>query len=319
MNDLVAQNGHYVRVPVHRQSIFARVAGVATERIVDTVDPDIVLDHVDIDALVARIDVDALLTRIDVNAVLERVDIERLIARIDLQSVVERAGVPDLVAASTGQFAESGLDFVRRQVAGLDLIMARVVDRLLRRPPRTQEESPSGLGAHAVGDDRSRITVTGHYAGAVSRSLAALVDVFLVTATYTLGIAAGDYLLSTLGISMDVPPVWSAIAICCWAFVYVLLFVTIAGRTPGKWLLGLRVVRTDGSFVPAGRSFVRAVLWWPSTLVAAITIWPVILLRRHRAVHDYVAGTAVVHDWGDRPAELPAPLSAYLGHADATS
>ena len=311
---MVAQNGHHLRAPAQR-SILARVAGVATERLVDTVDPDIVLDHIDVDALVARIDVEALIERIDVNAILDRVDVERLIGRIDLQSVVERAGVPDLVAASTGQFAESGLDFVRRQIAGLDVVVARGTDRLLRRTPRIGEDSPSALVDAAPGTEGARVSVSGHYAGAVSRSLAALVDVFLVTATYTLGVAAGDYLLSSLGIGLDLPPVWSALALCAWAFLYVVLFVTIAGRTPGKWLLGLRIVRTDGSFVPVGRSFTRAVLWWPSTLLAAVTILPVILHRHHRAVHDLVAGTAVVHDWGDRPAELPAPLSAFLGQA----
>ena len=33
---------------------------------------------------------------------------------------------------------------------------------------------------------------------------------------------------------------------------------------------------------------------------------------RQRALHDVAAKTAVVYDWGDRPAELPAPLSKWL-------
>jgi uncharacterized RDD family membrane protein YckC len=34
--------------------------------------------------------------------------------------------------------------------------------------------------------------------------------------------------------------------------------------------------------------------------------------RRRRTFHDLVAKTAVVYDWGDRPAELPTPLSSFL-------
>jgi uncharacterized RDD family membrane protein YckC len=38
--------------------------------------------------------------------------------------------------------------------------------------------------------------------------------------------------------------------------------------------------------------------------------------RNRRALHDLIAGTAVVYDWGDRPAQMPAPLSSFI--ADRT-
>ena len=34
--------------------------------------------------------------------------------------------------------------------------------------------------------------------------------------------------------------------------------------------------------------------------------------RRRRALQDVAARSAVVYDWGDRPAALPAPLTQYL-------
>lgn len=37
-----------------------------------------------------------------------------------------------------------------------------------------------------------------------------------------------------------------------------------------------------------------------------------ILGRERRALHDVIAGSAVVYDWGDRPAQLPAPLTRWL-------
>ena len=306
MADLDRQNGHVASGDSQRRGLLARVAGAATERIVDTVDPDIVLDHVDVDALVARI---------DVNALLERVDLDRLVERMDVKALVERAGVPEMVAASTGHLAESGLDLARRQVVGLDMVLARASDRLMRRPPRTVEELPRDLATSSSTSaevDR-RLTVSGHYAGVVSRSLAALLDLALVTGVWTVTLAAGNFLLSTFGIGLpDIPAWWTAVGLALWGVVYVWGFVAVAGRTPGKVLLGLRVVRADGAVVPLGRSFTRAVLWWISTLVAWLAVVPVALGRRHRAAHDVLAGTAVVYDWGDRAAELPAPLSAFL-------
>jgi hypothetical protein len=37
-----------------------------------------------------------------------------------------------------------------------------------------------------------------------------------------------------------------------------------------------------------------------------------VVQREHRALHDLIAGTAVVYDWGSRTAELPGPLSEFL-------
>ena len=34
--------------------------------------------------------------------------------------------------------------------------------------------------------------------------------------------------------------------------------------------------------------------------------------RQHRALHDLVARTAVVYDWGEREAQVPVPLTRFL-------
>ena len=87
--------------------------------------------HVDIDRVLARIDPDELLDRIDVNRLLDRVDVDRLLDRADVEALVSRSGVPDLVASSTSRIAGSLLDVVRRQAAGLDSLVDRLVDRAL--------------------------------------------------------------------------------------------------------------------------------------------------------------------------------------------
>jgi uncharacterized RDD family membrane protein YckC len=80
---------------------------------------------------------------------------------------------------------------------------------------------------------------------------------------------------------------------------YLVLFVVvqgITGATPGKALLGIRVVRPDGS--PAGplRSLVRAVAWVVDgiALLLPIALWSAWFTPGHRRVGDWLAGTFVV-------------------------
>ena len=35
----------------------------------------------------------------------------------------------------------------------------------------------------------------------------------------------------------------------------------------------------------------------------------IVVQREHRSLHDLIARTCVVYDWGDRSAEMPGPLS----------
>ncbi|WDZ90753.1 RDD family protein [Nocardiopsis sp. HUAS JQ3] len=82
------------------------------------------------------------------------------------------------------------------------------------------------------------------------------------------------------------------------------LQVRLWGRSVGKMLLGLWVVRSDGSGrVRAGRAFVRALLYAPGhtnlvnwLLPWSITnvLWPLRDKRTRKCLHDKAAGTVVV-------------------------
>lgn len=136
--------------------LLGRVAGAVTERVVDTVDPDIVLEHVDLNALLSRVDLDAVLARVDIDALLARVDLNTLLAdvdldallrNVDLEALVRRSGIPDIVAESTYSMAGSALDVARRQLVGLDVVVDRIVDRLMRRSEDERREGPPNLVA----------------------------------------------------------------------------------------------------------------------------------------------------------------------------
>lgn len=148
---------------VRSRGRFGRLASSVTGRVAETIDPDAVIEHIDIDQVVDRIDanrlldridVDRLLERVDVNRLLDRVDVNRLVARldidaaldsVDLEAVLRRAGIPEMVAESTGHMAGSALDLGRRQLAGLDAVFHRLVIRSLRRDPAAEPVGPPRL------------------------------------------------------------------------------------------------------------------------------------------------------------------------------
>ena len=84
------------------------------------------------------------------------------------------------------------------------------------------------------------------------------------------------------------------------------------GQTPGKMVIGAKVVRTDGRPIGVGRAFLRYLLYLvpiygPIPLLASlITGWftfilPIVglvaiaLSRQKRGIHDLIAGTCVVN------------------------
>lgn len=79
-------------------------------------------------------------------------------------------------------------------------------------------------------------------------------------------------------------------------FVSVFLLPVATGRTLGKMIAGIRVVRSDGSEASVGRMLLRqclAVLLFPLTLGMSF-FWSVIS-PRGRSLHDYLAGTMVIY------------------------
>ena len=226
---------------------------------------------------------------------------------------MRRSGVPEVVAESTGRFAGSARDSARRQLVVLDVLVARVVDRILRRTRRGWADAPAALRPPTPRVSASgRLDLSGRYAGPVTRFVVLVADAWILTARSTLVLAGLDYLARTLvGDRVEVTSeglAW-AIGVAMAAFLHVFLATEVAGRTPGKALVGLRVVRWDGDPVRPGAVFVRTLVAAPTILLAGVDLLVGVVQRDRRALHDLVAGTAVVHDWAPRAVELPPGLS----------
>jgi uncharacterized RDD family membrane protein YckC len=132
-------------------------------------------------------------------------------------------------------------------------------------------------------------------------------DVLLVLCVYVGGVVVASIawdLFFSKSVSVAVPPHWVN-ELTVW--VILVLYLTAgwasAGRTLGKQMMGLRVVRSDGSQLRFGRAFLRAVL--------CATFFPVLLLalvnRRNRGLEDVAFGTVVAYDW------FPEASEAHMG------
>ena len=304
------------------------LARVDLDPLVARVDPNAVVERVDPNALMERVDINALMARVDLNTLLAGVDLDALLRNVDLEAVVRRSGIPDIVAESTYSMAGSALDVARRQLVGLDVVADRIVDRLMRRSEEQRLEGPPRL----VGEDQdrphpeaggtrtrpARRTVSGHYAGAVSRAAAAVLDWLIIGGLYTLGVAGFSFLLqlfTSASVSGDRSTPLGIAAFAIWAFMYVFVSLAISGRTIGKGLAGLRVVRADGTAPGVRAMFVRTLAFPLSILFFGIGLLMIVVQREHRSLHDLIAKSCVVYDWGDRSAEMPGPLSDFLNRA----
>lgn len=137
------------------------------------------------------------------------------------------------------------------------------------------------------------------YAGAVTRCAAYVVDLTVLTAAMAGGSSAVAFLVTVvtgwrLGLEGDrdlaglgFAAAWLAYFAGSWA---------LAGRTPGMALLGLRVTRSDGS-APVGpvAAVARAATLPLSVALFGLGFAGILLGRRRRALHDVLAGTAVVY------------------------
>jgi uncharacterized RDD family membrane protein YckC len=74
----------------------------------------------------------------------------------------------------------------------------------------------------------------------------------------------------------------------------------VAGFTPGKGLLGLRIVRTDGQRVKLGAAVLRFIGYWLSALVLFLGFIWIIVDRRRQGWHDKLGRTVVIYGWRSR-------------------
>lgn len=124
------------------------------EAMLDEVDVNALLSHVDMNRLLGDLDIAQLMSRVDIGSMMERIDLNDLLAevdldalldRVDVEAIVRRVRVGDRVVEGTEQIAESAIDLARRQGVGLDVLLARAVNRILGRDSNAMPPGPRAL------------------------------------------------------------------------------------------------------------------------------------------------------------------------------
>jgi uncharacterized RDD family membrane protein YckC len=151
------------------------------------------------------------------------------------------------------------------------------------------------------------INLQGTYAGIVSRLAGCSIDLFMIAALFALAGHVVDYVVTVVrgeSFMLRDAPIVSAILLAAWTVFYSAYPLAVAGRTLGMATVGLRAVRRDGRDLDGRRAVVRVLVFPLSFLLFGFGFLLILLNRDRRALHDLIAGTAVVYAWDARAARL---------------
>ena len=121
-------------------------------------------------------------------------------------------------------------------------------------------DEPMSMSSRASADPPLVEGRQGHYAGGVTRLLAFAADVGASWGLFTLGAAAIAFAIQLVTghtYRLANHQLISAIALALWEFVYFAYQWSLAGRTIGMALLGIQVVKTDGTPIGVRQAVVR--------------------------------------------------------------
>jgi uncharacterized RDD family membrane protein YckC len=151
------------------------------------------------------------------------------------------------------------------------------------------------------------VSAQGNYAGSVSRFLAYAIDLAVSSGLFALALAAISYVVKIVSghqVSWNRGDIWVTIAYVLWEFFYFGYSWAMSGRTFGMAVLGIKVVQADGQLIRPRQGVVRSLAFPLSFLLFGLGFLGILVGREHRALHDVIAGTAVVYAWDARAARL---------------
>ena len=152
--------------------------------------------------------------------------------------------------------------------------------------------------------------ILGRYAGFFSRAAAYVLDRAIVSGISFLITVAIDYVLSFFRLDQWLETLSQRAALNAGLAILLLIvgihllisigynvgFWMMSGQTPGKRILGVRVIRTDGTRLRLGNALRRQVGYWISSIFYLGFLW-ILFDNRRQGFHDKIAGTVVTYSW----------------------
>ena len=155
----------------------------------------------------------------------------------------------------------------------------------------------------------------GYTAGFISRVMAFGIDFVVICLTLLL-VAAGATAVESLfagplyvGVRFAVT-VGATVFASVFAIIYPIVFWTLFGQTPGKMLMGLRIVRTNGQPLRLGHAILRYVGWVLSAAALFLGFVWILVDKRRQGWDDKIGDTLVIYTERNPLRELTARREA---------
>lgn len=162
-------------------------------------------------------------------------------------------------------------------------------------------------------------SLIGHYAGIISRLSAFILDtvilasIILFTSWFVVAswkmlqlepiikqLQTRSWVFKNL-IELVNNPIFYSLVMLLFVSSYHILFWVIAGQTPGKGILGLRVLPRQGGKLKLSRAVLRYLGFYLSIIPLGLGILWILVDDRRMAWHDKLSGTYVVYAWEAKP------------------
>ncbi len=156
-------------------------------------------------------------------------------------------------------------------------------------------------------DARQALAQQGHYAGAVSRLLAWGADLLIITVVYVGALALLQFAINVATPwHVDFKKSYEIVLVgeFLWGALYLGSSWTLFARSPGMSLMGLRIVRSDGSSLERRGALIRLIAFPLGFLTMGLGFLGIVFGRTHQAIYDRLAKTAVIYDWDAEAARL---------------
>lgn len=152
--------------------------------------------------------------------------------------------------------------------------------------------------------------ILGRYAGFFSRGAAYALDRAIIYGISFLIMLAVDFVLRLFNLDQRLETLSEGAALNTGLAILLLVvglnllitvgynigFWMLSGQTPGKRVLGVRVVRTDGTRLRLGNALRRQVGYWISAIFYLGFLW-ILLDNKRQGFHDKIAGTIAIYSW----------------------
>ena len=167
--------------------------------------------------------------------------------------------------------------------------------------------------SNVQGTQNSPPTLLGQYAGFVTRLIAWMTDQFIIGTVVAVSIAAVSFVIQSLptvarlGHEDTLLSIGVVIGVLITISVPVVYFIgswMLAGQTIGKWLMGVRIVRTDGGRLRFSNCVVRLIGYLISAIMLLGFLW-ILVDNRRQGFHDKLARTFVVYAWPEQEPVRP--------------